>query len=145
MHGETAAIEGLPLRLLIIVIISVIALGIIMVWFGNIGQVKGLDSVACQPKEISIPDTENDEQANITVDLVVTVYDNNNNKVSGAVVNLDGCNTQTTGVTDSSGTVTISELDVTLPPYTQSGSIRVRAEKQGYETDAEGAVLVYRL
>ena len=136
---DKKGIEGLPLKLLIVVIITVVSLGILMVCLGQIGGPKVIKTVQVNPKYISIGTDESEK----TVTINVTVYDANNEALAGVIVTLDGCNaTHTPHETGKDGKVSITTT-VMLPEGVDSGKIKVKAEKSGYQS-GEATIYVYR-
>ena len=127
MKKDREGIEGLPLKLLIVVIITVVALGIIMVWLGQIGGPQSIDKVKVEPTAISLGGSDSD-----TVTINITVYDSNNNRLEGVYVSLNGANaTRQSFQTDSNGFVSITTY-VELPPGVDQGKITVTAQKSDY-------------
>lgn len=143
--NKVGALEGLPLQLLIVVIIAVVAIGIIMAWLGNIGEPpKSVKSIAVDIAGVDYIDLSKYTTKNPTINI--TVYDQSNNKLDGALVTLDSCGynqkTIATGSgTNKKGTATFKDK-VELPPGINTGEITVTVKKSGY-TSKSTTIQVY--
>jgi len=145
MPKDREGIEGLPLKILIGIIITVVVLGIIMVaalgiiivWLENQDTPPTIKTISVDPPTIELSSDSEWKTIN------VTVYDNDNNRFEGVYIYLDGCNTtNTVYTTDSNGEVIITTL-VELPPDVDQGEIVVKAQKDG-SLDKEFKIEVYR-
>ena len=112
-------IEGLPLQLLIMVVIAGLGLTVILGWMNSISAPHSIGEVYVTPSEILVYDSDGDGlySAEIAA-LVVTVTDQEGDRLEGATVMLDGGNVRTSlggavrGTTDSTGQVTFTDLRV---------------------------------
>jgi protocatechuate 3,4-dioxygenase beta subunit len=139
-HGfksdRNGAIEGLPLYLIIIIVITVIGLGIILGMMNTIKPPKTLDKVVPSKETIEVKDDNKDgtyEAKNQA--LTVKVVDNNGDPIKGAVVTLTGCNVSNAGktaygTTDSNGEVKFTALNCQVIG-TDTAHIQITAEKSG--------------
>lgn len=112
-------IEGLPLQLLIMVVVAGLGLTIIMGWMNSISAPHSIGEVFVNPSEIIVYDEDGDGlYTNSKVTITVTVTDQSGDRLEGATVVLDGANVeqgsggQPRGVTDASGQVVLSDLNV---------------------------------
>lgn len=138
-------LEGMPLQLLIIVVIAVMALGMIMYWMSSVSE---------PPKSIKVIGVDVDgggEDIDLSKgtprEIKVSVYDQDQKKIDGAIVTLDGCGfdqiSAKTGTGNSeSGTAKFDGTKVELPPGIRTGEIKVTAKKANYSTQTT-SILVY--
>ncbi len=102
---DTRAIEGLPVRLVIALVVGVASLSVMM------GMIDGIGSLGMTELDAQ-PDPEVATAAE-TADVTITVVDNEGTPVAGATVVLQGASAQLqediqTATTDSSGNATVS-------------------------------------
>src|SRR4030065_761112 len=92
-HG---GIEGLPLQLLIMVVIAGLGLTVILGWMNSISAPPSIGEVYVTPSEILVYDSDGDGlySAEIAA-LVVTVTDQEGDRLEGGPVMLDGGKVQT--------------------------------------------------
>ena len=114
---DERAIEGLPIRLVIALVVGVACLSVMMSTISGIETLQ-VTEVDVEPHpDVTDPGTQ---------DVVVTVVDSKGSPVSGAtVVAKSGTATLssvTTGETDSAGNVTLS-LSPSLGPNQQDGTV----------------------
>ncbi len=139
-------IEGLPLKLLIVVIITVVALGIIMVWLGQIGGPKTI-KLDTTPSVIPIPSNNLDDDVNRTVTLTITARDSNNNRLKGVTVTVTSAgatlNPQVlSNETDDQGEVRFQDVDVGLLGGQATGELKVKGVKSGYQKGGEDEITI---
>lgn len=143
LKRDRRALEGLPLKLLIVVIIAVTAIGIIMVWMGQIGGPKAIGKIIVEPSTVSLGESDPDVIATGTVTFNITVFDVAGNRMPGVSITLDGCNaTKKMFETDKNGEVSIT-TSIQLPGGQNTGIIKVKAWKSGYG-EKETEILVNR-
>ena len=88
VDDENADILGMPLQLAILVLVAGLALAAIVAWFlllpDNVGaiEVRGADG----EKVVSVPEG--------TVDLTISVWDDNGDPLTGVVLSASGCGAQ---------------------------------------------------
>ena len=143
---DRKALEGLPLKLLIVVIIAVVAIGIIMVWLSQIGGPRSI-KLKVSPKDIGINSTNLEEDVSAEVTITVTAYDSSNNKLKDVVVTVEskGATVTPSGIskkTNENGTVQF-DLTVELLAGQSTGEIKFTGSKSGYNSDTV-TVVVYR-
>ncbi|MEM2868820.1 MAG: Ig-like domain-containing protein [Thermoplasmata archaeon] len=137
-RSDGGAIEGLPLYLLIIVIITAVSIGIV---FGMLSLAKppqALGSVSVSPQLVVVSDKDGDGiWANESVAITVTVTDSSGNRLAGAVVTLQGNNIKTRegskpyATTDANGEAKFTGLRCSVVG-SGAGPIIVTIEKPGY-------------
>ena len=124
---EKGALEGLPLYLIILVVITAIAIVIIITWLSTM-QKPDLDS-------IEITGTETDgtltDAPGKTYDITITAKGTNGKGLEGVSVKLEGCGIAKTLKTGDGGKVTFQDVDPDLPVNTYTGSITVTATYTG--------------
>jgi hypothetical protein len=137
-----AGIEGLPLQLMIMVVIAGIGTTVILGWMSGLQPPSSIGSVHAYPGEIILTDADGDGifQAN-DITIQVTVLDREGNGIQGATVLLEGAgisfqlNDGTVhGMTDSSGQLTLNELEASLAGG-PLGFITVTVTKSGYGSE----------
>jgi len=133
-----AAIEGLPLYLLIIIIITAVSIGIVMSMLNMAKPPQTLGSVNLSTPVVVVRDSNNDSiYDNNSISLTVTVTDSSGNKLSGAVVTLTGNDIKTPSgtnpyaTTGSDGKATFTGLKCSVIG-TGANPITVTIEKSGY-------------
>lgn len=137
-RDRRAAIEGLPLYLLILVIITAVSIGIVLGLLSLAKPPQTLGAVTVDPQVIAVSDPNGDSiydasNANITV----TVTDGSGNRLSGAVVTLSGNNITDTGgkkpflTTNSDGQAKFSGLKCSVVG-SGTNPILITIEKAGY-------------
>ena len=144
----SGGIEGLPLQLMIMVLIAGIGSAVLLGWMGNLNAPSSIGSVTASPMEMVAHDGNGDgifEAKNL--DVTITVSDAKGDPVTGATVVLEGCNiaksdgTRPYGTTDSSGRITLSNLQLTQTGKAV-GFIEVTVTKSGYGTDTSLSIPV---
>lgn len=147
MHGENmrgfvrmkdGAIEGMPLYLLIIVIITVVSIGIIVGLMSAFKPPATFGDIHVEPNVIVVHlDKTTGIYKNDSIDITVIVSDSQGNRVEGAVVSLEGNNISTQdnrrpyGTTDSNGMKVFKGLKCQVIG-TGTYPIKVKIEKSGY-------------
>jgi hypothetical protein len=135
-HDRKGAIEGLPLYLIIIIVITVIGLGIILGMMNTIKPPKTIDKVVLSKEVIIVEDGNTDGIYSASKEaLTIKVVDSNGDPIKGAVVTLSGCNvkengTTAFGTTDSNGELKFKALSCEVLG-TDTGHINVVVEKSG--------------
>jgi len=133
-----AAIEGLPLYLLIIIIITAVSIGIVMTMLNMAKPPQTLGQVSLSTPVVVLNDPNKDgTYNNDSVSLVVTVTDSSGNKLSGAVITLTGNDIKTSAcgnpyaTTGSDGKASFSGLKCSVIG-TGANPILITIEKSGY-------------
>jgi len=135
-QDRSGAIEGLPLYLIIIIVITVIGLAVVIGMMNAVQPPKTIKEVVVTPENIEAKDPNGDSTYNNTnFALTVKVVDSNNDPVKGALVRLTGCNIKsatgyTYGTTDSNGEVKFTGLSCEVVGK-DTGRIQVEVEKNG--------------
>lgn len=86
MMDESAAVEGLPLQLIIIVAIAAIVLVIVLGWLAPWQSKVDLDQLTVTPATAD---------SGTQVTITVTAWDTKGNHLEGAVIEMTGCNVGT--------------------------------------------------
>jgi hypothetical protein len=127
---DRGALEGLPLYLIILVVITAIAIVIMITWLSTM-QEPDLDSI-----EVEV--TQNDNAPAGTIyegdpDAIVTITakGTNGKELEGVTVKLEGAGIAQTMKTDGNGKATFNPVTPDLPPNTYTGSITVTATYSG--------------
>lgn len=122
---ERAALEGLPLYLIILVVITAIAIVIIITWLSTM-QEPDLDSL-----EVSGTETDGTLVEGGSYDIIITTKGTNNKGLEGVDVKLEGAGISKTMKTQDGGTCTFTGVVPDLPSNTYTGSITVTATYSG--------------
>ena len=129
---DDRAIEGLPIRLVIALVVGVASLGVMMNMLSGLGGLTVTELDAAPAPDVIGPDEET---------VTVTVVDPEGNPVSDATVvvsggtaTLDGAATATTG---EEGEATLS-VDPDLGPNQQEGTLDVRIKPPAGSDYADG-------
>jgi hypothetical protein len=134
-HDHRGAIEGLPLYLIILVVITVVAVSIILAWLFIFTD--NLGAVSVTPDEISLEDKTDDGEYAYNSDVTngigagivtITVKSDKGRPLKGAVIHLSGCGIDERHKTDASGKWSSEGkgLDVKLPMAISSGEIIIK-------------------
>ena len=164
IHGTTGkalrknrkgGIEGLPLQLMIIIMVATLGTAIIVGWMGNIEEPSTIDKVVVQNDDIDLTKVNSTYGATTgsfgplyrtSEDVVITVYDQKGNPLSGATVVLTGLGVSDSegktvhGNTDDNGTVVFKDL--TLRMNSHVGYIDVGVSKAGYGENSSCRITV---
>ena len=133
---RTGAIEGLPLYLIIIIVITVIGLGIVLGMMEMVKPPTQIGKMTISPEVIEVTDPDDDDTFTTTGKTVtVRVMDSNGDPVKGAMVRLTGCNVKeggstAYGKTDSNGEMKFTDISCEVMG-TDTGHIDVEVEKSG--------------
>ena len=113
---RNGGIEGLPLQLMIMVMVAGIGSAVIIGWMGGLSAPQSITSVIANPSEIVLGDENGDGiYLSDSIQLVITVSDQDGNAVVGASVTLDGSSISDDGhmphaITDSKGQASFDGL-----------------------------------
>jgi len=134
-RNTRAAIEGLPLYLLIIIIITAVSIGIVMGMLNMVKPPQTIGNVSISPEAIEVRDDGTGTYVNSSFSLNVTVTDGSGNRLSGAVVTLGGNNVKMDGgaayLTTKDGKASFTKLSCSLVGA-GTNPIIVTIEKSGY-------------
>jgi len=145
-RDERAAIEGMPLQLMIAVIVAGIALAIILGWVLSIPAPNAISRVETTPETVSIEGAPANEEATKTVTITIRAFDQKGNAIAGIVVTLQGAGVSTArtdaadGTTD--GTVTFSNVQVTIPAGVLTRKIDVTVDASGFPRGTDDILVV---
>ena len=124
LAADDRAIEGLPIRLVIALIVGVVSLGIMLQILGGIGTFESNTEV-----DVEFDDDVLDLGAGDT-SVTVSVVDEDGNEVTDATViatagsaRMDGAVVERTPEDDNEVTLDLSAADVSLPPDQDVGTI----------------------
>ncbi|MCD6513081.1 MAG: hypothetical protein J7K61_05725 [Thermoplasmata archaeon] len=134
---DNRGIEGLPMHLIIIVVIAGATLGLILYWF-SMANPNHLHYTV-EPSSIEI--TQNPQIISVTV----TVTDDHNNPVKGALVHIWGYGGNIANKTNESGKTKLT-IQVNVPENTHEGWLEMSISHAGYDNSPikeEHAVLLY--
>jgi hypothetical protein len=127
--NEKGALEGLPLYLIILVVITAIAIVIMITWLSTM-QEPDLDSL-----EVEINAKAGTPAGTIyegdTATVTVTAKGTNGKGLEGVSVKLEGCGIAKTMKTGEGGKVIFENVQPDLPFNTYTGSITVTATYTG--------------
>lgn len=136
----------MPLQLMIAVIVAGIALAIILGWVLSIPSPNAISRVETTPDTVSIEGAPANEDASKTVTITIRAFDQKGNAIAGIVVILEGSGVhkaRTDGADGASdGTVTFSNVKVTIPANVLTGKIDVTVEASGFPTGTADILVV---
>jgi len=133
---RNGAIEGLPLYLIIIIVITVLGLGIILGMMNMVKPPKTMDKIVLSKEVIEVKDVNKNGTYSASGQAeTVKVVDSNGDPIKGAIVTLSGCNVKEAGktaygTTDSNGELKFTSLSCEVLG-TDTGHINVAVEKSG--------------
>lgn len=133
---KSGAIEGFPLYLMIIIIITVVGIGIVLGLLSQVEPPKTMKTVSISPETVEVKDPDGDDvYTNNDFSVTIRVTDSSGDGIKGAVITLEGCNvkdggTRPYGKTDSDGKLTLSGLSCEVVGD-DTGHITVTVEKSG--------------
>jgi len=136
-NDRKGAIEGLPLYLLIIIIITAVSIGIVMGLLNMAKPPQALGTVSLSTPLIAVRDDGSGIYRNDSVSLTVTVTDSSGNRLKDAVVSLSGDNikkadgTNPYGRTDLNGEAKFTNLKCSVVG-SGTNPITVTVEKSGF-------------
>jgi hypothetical protein len=126
---DRGALEGLPLYLIILVVITAIAIVIIVAWL-TILQPPNLDYVDWTTDPALEPD--GDMKDGTSYDVTFTAHGTNGGKLSGVSITLQGPGYQSkTLKTGDDGSVTFNNVQPSLGPNTTTGEMQITAKYTG--------------
>ena len=135
---ERGALEGLPLYLIILVVITAIAIVIIIAWLSSIESPKVFAQPTADPQSIILTDDDGDGWSSTeNQSLTITVRDTSGNRIKGATVTLTGCDISyssggtATTQTNEDGKASFNGLHIEVKENSAS-SITVTIQKSGY-------------
>ena len=128
---DSRAIEGLPIRLVIALIVGVVSLGIMLQILGGIGTFE-TDTEVDVEFEGDVLDVNANEHRN---EFSVLVFDEDGNEVTDATViatagsaQMDGAIVETTGSDSNEAKFTFSDENLRLPPDQNTGTIQFEVQ-----------------
>jgi hypothetical protein len=141
LHDRNAALEGMPLYLVILVIIAAVGMAIVLTWMAplksglgaSIGSVAltengGVDKIICS--------TLSDGTAKGSGNIVVSVKDQNGKPLVGADVELRGCSIVEAEKTNSDGIANFGTITAILQPNIDISYIQVTVRVANSEKTA---------
>jgi len=136
----------MPLQLMIAVIVAGIALAIILGWVLSIPSPNAISRVETTPETVSIEGAPANEEASKTVTITIRAFDQKGNAIAGIVVRLEGAGVHIARADSfdgaSDGTVTFSNVQVTIPANVLTRKIDVTVEASGFPTGTAGILVV---
>jgi hypothetical protein len=138
MRDESGGIEGMPLQLMILVIVTGLVLAVVLGWTLSIQGPTVIKSVSTDPESITIAAPSAEQAATKTVTIKVSAFDAKDQPVRGIVVSLGGAVARPYVAQDSAdgtdGTATFAGVTVVLPPGVTLGELTLTIQKSGYPT-----------
>ncbi|MFW5898649.1 MAG: hypothetical protein ACOCT7_02200 [Candidatus Saliniplasma sp.] len=121
-RDEGGALEGLPLYLILLVVIAGVSTAIVFGWM------QSAESTELDHIKVDVSDGYVTSGSSNNVEI--TVYDRNDDELSGATVTLQGCGVKEIGETDSDGKAEFS-VSPSLPENEDFGEITVTVKYTG--------------
>ncbi len=155
MSYRKGAIEGLPLKIIVMVVIAAVGLGVLLAWLNSVNRSSSIGEVMPMGlwgsrkaiTGITCDEPLSEEGSMTTNALLIKVYDNTGKPLGGVTISLEGCGALGAGVTGSDGCTIFNGEDpgnvmyggssgpvqtFTLAPGDESGEIIVKASKTDY-------------
>jgi len=147
--GDKRAIEGLPMRLIILVVIAGVVLAAIITMIphpkGNL-QVECVSVDGNDGNLKTIHDSGRGEVSAGDFDVVVKVTDDKGKAISGASVTLTGANGAGSGRTEDDGTAVITVTGVKLNANEDVDYMKVTVTASGYHKyEEENFIVISRV
>ncbi len=154
---DRRGIEGLPMRLIIILVVAIAVLAAIMAIINMIGTNKNMTAECAKIVyngetydgfQVPVDATGSEEKTGITFTAYIYVYeltkDGPGDPISGAKVSISGGNGFGSGTTDGSGLATITVSNCILPENADEVDLKIEVTKSGYNkfVDEEGIKIV---
>jgi len=140
LFKDKRGIEGLPMRLIIILVIAVAVIAALMALLGSFHP-KGtlsVECVSCQGNPGNLATISGTgEQTLPPFEVVIKVTDSNGDPVDGASVTLTGANGAGSGKTGSDGQATITVTGAKLNANENEESMKVTVTASGYHKYTE--------
>jgi len=120
---------GLPIRMVVLTIIGLIGFAAIIGSISNAPTAPRPMYAVANNSSFLLPGGSGD-----TPQLLITVFDNDDNQISGANVVVWGPSHSAAagGVTDSSGEIVIQVVNISVPVGKQEGYISIKVMADGY-------------
>jgi len=135
---DERAIEGLPIRLVIALLVGVAALSVMMTMIEDVG------GIGKSELDVQIDEEDKRVSARGTGSIGVTVVDEQGNPVTGAMVTLQGSSARLadgsrTAESDSTGRVTFEDVSPQLGPNQRQGTLRfdIHPPSGDYQDESE--------
>jgi len=128
LKDDKRGVEGLPMKLIIISVIAVAALGVLWLWMPSGNDLADV--------EFEIIDGETPLVVGEEYDIMITARDDAGNRMEGVDIRLTGSGVHEGGTTDNDGEYTFNDISPEV-----SGRITVEAEKDGREASTTIMVL----
>lgn len=136
MRDERGGIEGMPLQLMILVIVTGLVLAVVLGWTLSIQGPTVIKSVSTDPESVTLPTPSLEQTATKTVTIRVSAFDAKDQPVRGIVVTMTGAASRTYVAHDAAdgtdGTATFANVAVSLPPGVTVGELSLTIQKAGY-------------
>ena len=145
--NRKGGIEGLPLQLMIVIMVATLGTAIIIGWMGNIEEPHSISNVVVDSGEIDLTGVSSSNSSyRSNENVVISVFDQSGNPLSGATVVLTGLGVTDSGgktahgTTNSDGTVTFTGLKLKMTGHI--GYITVEVSKSGYGENSSCKITV---
>lgn len=153
MLNDEKGVEGLPVRLIVVLVVGVIALAAIVAMLGTVKPQKSMTATVMTIQSnpgntLTITATGAEEKKIASYNCIVRVTDTKDGgPVSGASVVIYGLGSAASGTTGSDGNATISSTSgATLNENQNSGYLTLEANTAGYSNfKNENAIVVVRV
>ena len=129
---------GLPMRMVVLTIIGLIGFAAIVGSISNAPAAPRPMYAVANISSFTLPGGSGD-----TPSLLITVFDNDDNQISGANVIVWGPSRSAAagGVTDSGGEVVLQVANISLPVGKQEGYLSIKVMADGYMDYTDGYVV----
>jgi|GEM_PF-1170268 len=154
-NARKGAVEGLPIKIIVIAVVAAVGLGILLAWLSSVNRPSCINEVRAMGlwgsrravSGITCDEPLSEEGSITTNALLIKVYDNTGKPLGGVTVSLEGCGACGAGVTGSDGCTIFNGEDpgnilyggssgpiqtFTLAPGQANGEIIIKASKADY-------------
>lgn len=134
IHDEQGSI-GLPIRMVVLTIIGLVGFAAIVGSISNAPTAPRPMYAVANNSSFALPGGSGD-----TPQLLITVFDNDDNQISGANVVVWGPSHSAAagGVTDSGGEVVMQVANISLPVGKHEGYLSIKVMADGYMDYSDG-------
>ena len=143
--GDKRGIEGLPMRLIIIVVVAAVVLAAILAMIPKTKGTLSAECISVDGKNGNLKDVTSSTEDEVNVgnfEVKIKVTDDKGNPVKGASVTLTGAHGAGSGKTGGDGVATITVLGAKLDANEDTDSMKVTVTAPGYHKYEENNFVI---